>query len=106
MHAAIAANDVDDVRPVLDFYKSRGEKHILETFKANQERLQEEEMEIEKMSQRSTARTVGGAISTFSFGAFSRSSKHHQGGQDSGTLPSDVGGLFVASPWNGECWDN
>ena len=92
-HTAIAANDVDDVRPVLDFYKSRGEKHILETFRANQERLQEEDMERERLAQRSTERTVGGPISTFSFGTFSRSSKQQQGGKDSSALPSDVGRL-------------
>jgi len=92
-YTAIAANDVDDVRPVLDFYKSRGEKHILETFRANQERLQEEELERERLAQRSTERTVGGHISTFSFGTFSRSSRHQQGGKDSSTLPSDVGRL-------------
>ncbi len=69
---AIAINEVDDVRVVLDSYKAqRGEDKILETFRLNQAQLQaDEEMrraQMEQLSQQSARRGVGGAISTFSF---------------------------------------
>ena len=87
---AIAANEVDDVRPVLDFYKSRGETNILETFKANQAKLREEEERIraerERMAHRGTQHTIGGAISTFSLRSFPRSS-HKEIGQDASPSP-------------------
>ena len=40
---AIAVNEVDDVRPVLDYYKQHGEDNILETYKTIQAKVQEEE---------------------------------------------------------------
>ncbi len=73
--SAIAANEVDDVRPVLDFYKSQGEGRILETFRANQARLrEEEEREREErerlMSQRAAGGyRLGGSIPMFKFGS-------------------------------------
>ena len=64
---------MDDVRPVLDFYKSqRGEEKILETFQLNQAQLRAEEeqrrAEMEQLSRQGVQRGVGGAISTFSLG--------------------------------------
>ena len=66
-------NEVDDVRPVLDFYKSqRGEKKILETFLLNQAQLRAEEEQrrarMEQLSRQGVQQGVGGAISTFSLG--------------------------------------
>ena len=74
LHPAISVNDVDDVRPVLDYYKSQGGGNVLETFKANRERLKaEEEMERERIaSQRGSSYRLGGAIPTFKFGGLSR----------------------------------
>ena len=93
---AIAANEVDDVRPVLDFYKSRGETNILETFKANQAKLREEEERIraerERMAHRGTQHTIGGAIPTFSLRSFPRSS-HKEIGQDASPSP-DVCSMY------------
>ena len=84
---AIAANEVDDVRPVLDFYKSQGEMNILKTFKANQAKLREEEermrAERERMAHRGTQQTIGGAIRTFSLRTF----PHKEIGQDTSPLP-------------------
>ena len=95
---AIAANEVDDVRPVLDFYKSQGEKNILETFKANQAKLKEEEermrAERERMTHRGTQQTIGGAIPTFSLRTFSRSS-HREREQDSSPSPDVCAGRCV-----------
>lgn len=67
--AAIASSQVDDVRPVLNNYKSQGDgKNILETFKERQAQLQaaEEERQREAMARRSSH--VGGAVQTFRLG--------------------------------------
>ncbi len=66
-------NEVDDVRPVLDFYKAqRGEDKILETFRFNQAQLRAEEerqrAQMEQMNQQGVRRGMGGPISTFSLG--------------------------------------
>ena len=70
-------NEVDDVRPVLDFYKQQGgEDKVLDTFKANQARLRAEEerlrAEREQVARDGVQRKVGGAISPFSFRSYSR----------------------------------
>lgn len=47
--SAIAVNNVEDTRTVLDYYKHRGgEDQILDTFKAYQAQLREEEEEINR----------------------------------------------------------
>ena len=55
LYLAIAVNNVDDTRPILDYYKKeRGESRILETFKLNQAKLraEEEEWNRQKIAQR------------------------------------------------------
>lgn len=69
---AIAINEVDDVRPVLDFYKGQGDENILETFKARQAQLRAEEEKHMSEREHMTHRGTGGAISTFSFGHLGR----------------------------------
>ncbi len=64
-------NEVDDVRPVLDFYKAqRGEDKVLETYRLNQALLQAEEEQrreqMEQLARQGARRGVGGPISTFS----------------------------------------
>ena len=71
--AAIAANEVDDVRPVLDFYKSAGEDKVLETFKQRQAMLRLEEEKARSESRKRRGSQGGTAIPTFSWGAHSRS---------------------------------
>lgn len=67
----IAVNEVDDVRPVLDYYKSNGEKKILETFKSSQAQLKEEAEKLREEQQRMISERqgyhLGGAIPTFHF---------------------------------------
>jgi len=46
--AAIALSEVDDVRPVLDYYKQQGEENILNTFKTIQAKVQEEEESLQR----------------------------------------------------------
>ena len=86
------------MRPVLDFYKSRGENNILETFKANQAKLREEEermkAERERMTHRGTQQTIGGAIPTFSLRTFPRSS-HMEREEDSSPSPDVCTGRSV-----------
>lgn len=69
----IAANEVDDVRPVLDFYKSAGEDKVLETFKQRQAMLRLEEEKARSESRKRRGSQGGTAIPTFSWGAHSRS---------------------------------
>ena len=61
---------------MLDFYKSQGEHKILETFRANQERLLEEEKrerERVTMQRGPSGFRIGQAIPTFKFGLGTRS---------------------------------
>ena len=72
---AIAANGVDDVRTVLDYYKSRGEGNILDTFKEAQAALIQEERQLQQENmarQSSKQRGSGTPISTFSFSRLKR----------------------------------
>ena len=70
---AIAASQVDDIRPVLNNFKSEGERNILETFKVRQAQLRaEEERQREAMAKRSSH--VGGSVPMFRLGGFG----HHQ----------------------------
>ena len=63
---AIAVNNVEDTRPVLDYYKAKGGGgHILETFKRYQEQLREEEEERNREIQAQRRSSVG-KISPFS----------------------------------------
>lgn len=63
---AIAVNDVDDTRPVLDYYKrERGETNILETFQAYQAQLGEEEEEWNRQMETQRRSRIG-RISPFS----------------------------------------
>lgn len=65
--SAIAVNNVDDTRPVLDYYKeSGGEHHILETFKTYQAQLKAEEEEWSRQVETKRSRSGIGRISTFS----------------------------------------
>ena len=58
---AIADSGVDDVRPVIQFYKDQGGTDFLETFKINQARLQaEEEQRIAELQARQNKSQFGG----------------------------------------------
>ena len=71
---AIAASQVDDVRPVLNNYKSEGERNILETFKVRRAQLRaEEERQRKAMAKRSSH--VVGSVPMFRLGGFG----HHHG---------------------------
>ena len=73
---AIAASQVDDVRPVLNNFKSEGERNILETFKVRQAQLRaEEERQREAMAKRSSH--VGGSVPMFRLGGLGFG--HHHG---------------------------
>ncbi len=68
---AIAVNEVDDVRPVLTFYKAqRGEDKVLETYLLNQALLRAEEErrreQMDQLARQGAQRGLGGPISTFS----------------------------------------
>ena len=63
-------NNVEDTRPVLDYYKQKGgEEYILETFKTHQERLkaEEEDFNRQKATERHRVGSTLGRISPFSF---------------------------------------
>ena len=65
---AIAVNGVDDTRPVLDYYKQASEGgNILETFKANQAQLREQEEVQSQLAETQRSRNSIGRISPFSF---------------------------------------
>lgn len=64
---AVAVNDVDDTRPVLDYYKREGgESNILETFKTYQTKILAEEEERRHQMESQRSRTGMGKISPFS----------------------------------------
>jgi hypothetical protein len=65
---AIAANGVDDTRPVLDHYKREGgEERVLESFKACQAKLKADEEEWNRQMEVQRSRNSLGRISPFSF---------------------------------------
>ncbi|XP_003386476.1 PREDICTED: mitochondrial import inner membrane translocase subunit TIM50-A-like [Amphimedon queenslandica] len=68
----IAMSNTDDVRPVLDYYKEQG-GNLLETFKANQARLREEE-EKRMSTYSSKGKRFGSTFNVFSFKKSSSSS--------------------------------
>lgn len=73
---AIAASQVDDVRPVLNNYKSEGERNILEMFKVRRAQLQaEEERQREAIAKRSSH--VGGSVPMFRLGGLGFGHHHH-----------------------------
>ena len=64
--AAIALNEVDDVRPVLDYYKQKGESNILETFKSIKAKVQEEEEILSRYRETQKCKSSGvGKISIY-----------------------------------------
>ena len=74
---AIAASQVDDVRPVLNNYKSEGERNILETFKVRRAQLRaEEERQRKAMAKRSSH--VVGSVPMFRLGGFGHHQHHEQ----------------------------
>ena len=63
---AIAESGVDDVRPVIQFYKDQGGTDFLETFKINQAKLQaEEERRQAELQAQQNNRSQFGGFSTF-----------------------------------------
>lgn len=74
---AIAASQVDDVRPVLNNYKSEGERNILETFKVRRAQLRaEEERQREAMAKRSSH--IGGLFRLGGLGFGHHHGQHHE----------------------------
>ena len=98
-HPAIAASQVDDIRPVLNNFKSEGDgKNILETFKIRRAQLQaaEEERQREAMARRSSH--IGGFVPTFRLGFGHRSEQpppppSPAAGAPTGEPGSDTGSL-------------
>lgn len=68
---AIALNEVDDIRPVLNHYKSEG-GNVVEVFKAHQAKLLEEEMRRREEQKRllESQHKIGSTIVPFSLGSF------------------------------------
>jgi len=63
---AIAESGVDDVRPVIQFYKDQGGTNFLETFKINQAKLQaEEERRLAELQGRQNSTSQFGGFNTF-----------------------------------------
>jgi len=64
---AIAESGVDDVRPVVQFYKEQGGTDFLETFRINQARLLAEEQQrlAEQKARQASKTQLGGGFSTF-----------------------------------------
>lgn len=57
---------MDDVRPVIQFYKDQGGADFLETFKLNQARLQaEEERRLAELQSRQLSKSQFGGFNTF-----------------------------------------
>lgn len=64
---AIAVNDTEDTRPVLDYYKEKGgEDRVLETFKIQQAQLRTEEEERNQEVKALRNRSTLGKISPYS----------------------------------------
>ena len=64
---AIAQSGVDDVRPVVQFYKEQGGSDFLEVFRINQEKLlaEEEQRLAELKARQSNKAQLGGGFNTY-----------------------------------------
>ena len=64
---AIAQSGVDDVRPVVQFYKEQGGSDFLETFRINQAKLlaEEEQRLAELKARQSNKSQLGGGFNTY-----------------------------------------
>ena len=66
MFVAIAQSGVDDVRPVVQFYKEQGGSDFLEAFRINQAKLlAEEEQRLAELKARQSKAQLGGGFNTY-----------------------------------------
>ncbi|KAL5463246.1 hypothetical protein EMCRGX_G032126 [Ephydatia muelleri] len=99
---AIASNEVDDIRPVLNHYKSEG-GNVVEVFKAHQAKLLEEEMRRREEQKRllESQHKIGGTIVPFSLGSFIHKKHLPSVPQDQVTTDSQEAAGWSLGRWLG-----